>query len=169
MTNTTYTLFETAWGYFGLCKSEIGISRTSLPMASRGQAEKYLLSGLDNSVFQQRLLPDLQEQIVAYYKGEKVDFSKTPLDLNGFTPFSQGILKACLKIKYGHTKTYKELAQMAGSPNAARAVGMVMSRNRIPLIIPCHRVLGSDGSLHGFSAPGGVATKKHMLKLEATA
>jgi methylated-DNA-[protein]-cysteine S-methyltransferase len=135
-------------------------------MPTKEQAAKYLLSGLDNSTFQKLLLPTLQEQIVAYYKGDPIDFSKTPIDFSGYTPFSRQILQACMKITYGETKTYKELAQLAGSPNAARAAGAVMSRNRTPLIIPCHRILGSDGSLHGFSAPGGIATKKQMLKLE---
>lgn len=167
MTETHYTIFMTSWGYFGLCCSEIGLYRSSLPMPTREQAEKYLLSGLDNAVFQKLLLPDLQEQVIAYYEGEHIDFSKTILDQTGFTLFSQRILQACIKITHGQTKTYKELAELSGSPNAARAVGMVMSRNRIPLIIPCHRVLGSDGSLHGFSAPGGIATKKQMLTLES--
>lgn len=62
--------------------------------------------------------------------------------------------------------TYKQLARLAGRPNAARAVGSIMARNRTPLIIPCHRVLGSDGRLHGFSAPGGLEAKQKMLNLE---
>lgn len=167
MTDTTYTIFKTDWGYFGFAVSEFGLCRTCLPMPTKDQAEKYLLSGLDNSVFQRRLLPDLQELIASYYKGEHIDFSQTPLDLTGYTPFSRRVLQACMGITYGQTKTYKELAELAGSPNAARAVGMVMSRNHIPLIIPCHRILGSNGSLHGFSAPGGIATKKQMLTLES--
>jgi methylated-DNA-[protein]-cysteine S-methyltransferase len=77
------------------------------------------------------------------------------------------MMQMCMNITYGQTKTYKELAQLAGYPAAARAAGAAMSRNRIPLIIPCHRVLGSDGSLHGFSAPGGIQTKKQMLTLES--
>lgn len=166
MTNTMYTIFKTRWGYFGLCSSEIGLYRSSLPMTSRERAKKHLLSGLDNAIYKKTLLPDLQEHIIIYYEGQPADFSHVPIDLTGYTPFSQRILRACLKIKYGRTKTYKELAELAGSPNAARAVGMAMSRNRIPLIVPCHRVLGSDGSLHGFSAPGGIATKKQMLTLE---
>jgi len=162
-----YTIFKTRWGYFGLCCSEIGLYRTCLPSATKEQAEKVLLSGLDNPVFKKSLLSDLQDKIAAYYKGDCIDFSQTAIDFSGYTPFSKQILQACMKIRYGETKTYKELAHLASSPNTARAVGMVMSRNRIPLIIPCHRVIGSDGSLHGFSAPGGIATKKRMLTLES--
>jgi methylated-DNA-[protein]-cysteine S-methyltransferase len=167
MLNLSYTIFKTQWGYFGLCSTEIGLYRSSLPSETKNQAEKYLLSGLDNPVFKKSLLPDLQDKIAAYYKDDGVDFSQTPIDFSGCTPFSQRILKSCMRITYGETKTYKELAQLAGSPNAARAAGMVMSRNRTPLIIPCHRVLGADGSLHGFSAPGGIAAKKRMLTLES--
>jgi methylated-DNA-[protein]-cysteine S-methyltransferase len=161
-----YTIFKTRWGYFGLCSSEIGLYRSSLPMTSRERAEKYLLSELDSAIYKKTLLPDLQDKIVAYYKGDCIDFSLTPIDFSNCTPFSQKILQACMRIRHGETKTYKELARLVDSPNAARAAGAVMSRNRIPLIIPCHRVLGSDGSLQGFSAPGGIATKKQMLTLE---
>jgi len=167
MTNSTYATFKTPWGYFGLCCSEIGLYRTCLPIATKDQAEKALLSGLDNPVFKKSLLSDLQDKIAAYYKGDCIDFSQTAIDFSGYTPFSQKILQVCMRINYGETKTYKELAQLAASPNAARAAGTVMSRNRTPLIIPCHRVLGADGSLHDFSAPGGIATKKQMLTLES--
>ena len=70
-------------------------------------------------------------------------------------------------VPYGQTLSYAELAAKAGSPKAARAVGSVMAQNRVPLIIPCHRVVGSGGHLGGFSAPRGIAFKKQLLELEA--
>jgi methylated-DNA-[protein]-cysteine S-methyltransferase len=130
------------------------------------KTEKILTQGLKNPVFQKSLMPTLKNKIIAYYKGTYVNFSSIEIDMDGFSPFSQKILLACMKIRYGKTITYKQLAASAGWPNSARAAGGVMARNRLPLIIPCHRVLGSDGLLHGFSAPGGPKTKQEMLTLE---
>jgi len=79
------------------------------------------------------------------------------------------VLQACRNISFGQTRTYSDLAKQVGSPNAARAVGGVMAHNPIPLIIPCHRVLRTDGGLGGFSAPGGIAIKQKMLHHEQSA
>jgi len=166
MKNYYCTIFKTRRGYFGLCCTEKGIYRTCLPLKTRRKVEEILTKGLKNAVFQKSLLSPLQENISAYYEGDYVNFSKEKTDLSGYSPFSQKILLACAKIKYGKTMTYKQLAKVSGCPASARAVGGVISRNRIPLIIPCHRVIGSDGSLRGFSAPGGIETKKKMLLLE---
>jgi O-6-methylguanine DNA methyltransferase len=161
-----YVIFKTRRGYFGLCSTEKGLYRTCLPTQSRQKTEKILTQGLKNPIFQKSLMPTLENKITDYYKGTYVDFSSIEIDLAGYTPFSQKILRACMKVRYGQTKTYKQLAESAGYPNSARAVGGVMARNRLPLIIPCHRILGSDGLLHGFSAPGGPKTKQEMINLE---
>jgi methylated-DNA-[protein]-cysteine S-methyltransferase len=162
-----YTIFKTRWGYFGFCYTEKGIFRTCLPVKTKPIAKKILTKGLENPIYKKSLLLPLQKKISYYYEGAYIDFSDVAVDLSGHTPFSQKILLSCINIKYGKTTTYKELAELAGHPKSARAVGDVMARNRIPLIIPCHRVLGSDGSLHGFSAPGGIETKKKMLHIES--
>ncbi len=161
-----YIIFKTRPGYFGFCCTDKGVLRTCLPLKTRESVEDYLLAGIANPEFNKKLLPNLQKQIITYYQGQCVDFSKTPVDLSSLTPFTQKVLRACMKIKYGHTNTYKQLAEQVGSPNSARAIGGVMARNPIPLIIPCHRVLSANGSLCGFSAPGGLETKKWMLSLE---
>jgi methylated-DNA-[protein]-cysteine S-methyltransferase len=165
-TSFHYVIFKTRRGYFGLCSTENGLYRTCLPTQSRLKTEKILLQGLKNPIFQKSLMPTLKNKIIAYYKGTYVDFSSIEIDLSGYTPFSHKILRACMKIRYGKIMTYKQLATFAGRPNSARAAGSVMARNRLPLIIPCHRVLGSDGSLGGFSAPGGPKTKQEMLNME---
>ena len=106
-------------------------------------------------------LPDLQERIIAYFEGENVDFSTDPaVNLDALTPFDRKVLQTCRKIPPGETTTYGDLAVRVGHPGAARAVGSALAHNPIPLIIPCHRVLRSDGSLGGFSAPGGLTTKQ---------
>jgi methylated-DNA-[protein]-cysteine S-methyltransferase len=161
-----YTVFKTRPGYFGFCCTDKGGLRTCLPLKTRETVEDYLLAGIDDPVLDKDLLPGLQTQIIAYYEGDCVDFSRTAVDLSGLTPFAQKVLWACMKIKYGQTNTYKQLAEQVGSSNSARAIGGVMARNPIPLIIPCHRVLSANGSLCGFSAPGGLETKKWMLSIE---
>jgi methylated-DNA-[protein]-cysteine S-methyltransferase len=171
MTMLCYTVFRTRWGYFGLTGTEEAICRTFLPGLQRQQIEHRLLEGLrlagDNFCLDKDFQCDLQERIVAYYEGEPVDFSVEPaVSLNGSHLFARKVLQACRKIAFGRTTTYSELARQVGSPRAARAVGGVMAANPIPLIIPCHRVLRTDGGLGGFSAPGGTAIKQKMLRHE---
>lgn len=78
------------------------------------------------------------------------------------------VLEGLRKVEWGRTVTYKDIASSMGRPGSARAIGMVMSKNPIPLIIPCHRVIRSGGGLGGFSGPGGVDMKKRMLRLEGS-
>jgi methylated-DNA-[protein]-cysteine S-methyltransferase len=88
------------------------------------------------------------------------------LDLSTSTNFQRNVLNLTLQIPFGHTSTYKDIAVQLGKMNAARAVGRVEATNPIPLVIPCHRVLGSDGSLHGYGGPGGIKLKAWLLELE---
>jgi O-6-methylguanine DNA methyltransferase len=167
-----YTIFRTKWGYFGLAGTEAAVSRTFLPAPERQDAERGLLKSLqpagDNLSFHKDFQQDLQKRIIAYYEGEPVDFSTDPaLSLSGSSPFVHKVLNACRKISYGHTRTYRDLAREVGSPNAARAVGGVMAGNPVPLIIPCHRVVRSDGLLGGFG--GGMKMKEELLSKEGVA
>jgi methylated-DNA-[protein]-cysteine S-methyltransferase len=95
------------------------------------------------------------------------DFLDIELDLNERTPFQRSILQKCREIAIGETISYAELATQAGYPNAARATGQVMATNRFPLIVPCHRVVGSGGSIGGYSAPDGLQMKRRLLALES--
>lgn len=113
-----------------------------------------------------RLLSAFQSQLRDYFAGRPVRFSPDP-DLTGMTAFQQKVLTACAALDYGQTATYGELARRIGKPRAARAVGGAMSRNPFPLLIPCHRVVGCNGSLGGFSAEQGIAVKRWLLDLEA--
>jgi len=108
----------------------------------------------------------LLEKLKAYLFGERVDFKDEPLRLTDCTPFQRKVLEACRQIQYGETTSYAGLARLVGQPGAARAVGGVMRRNPVPIIIPCHRVLSSGGGLGGFSAPGGVSLKERLLAME---
>lgn len=106
------------------------------------------------------------ERLQRYAKGMPVDFSDVQVDSGVLTEFHARVLKACREIAYGTTITYGELASRAGAPGAARAVGNCMAGNRVPLIIPCHRVVRAGGDIGPYSALGGSATKRRLLNME---
>jgi methylated-DNA-[protein]-cysteine S-methyltransferase len=111
-----------------------------------------------------------QQRIVAllvdYASGKGPDLSQIEIDPGPATPFQTRVWLACREIPAGETISYGQLARVVGNPGAARAVGSFMAKNRIPLLIPCHRVMGSSGKLHGFSAPQGLTMKQRLLQLE---
>ncbi len=115
-----------------------------------------------------RIVPDDQpnaaalDQIHEYLRGERREFS-IPLDIRG-TPFQQGVWDALLGIPYGETVAYADIAETLGKPTALRAVGQAVGANPIPIVIPCHRVVGKDGHLVGFG--GGLPLKERLLYLE---
>ncbi len=109
----------------------------------------------------------LVRRLQAYAAGMADDFRDIPIDLGRPNTFRRRVLEQCRQIPYGATLGYGELAAKAGHPGAARAVGNCMAANRIPLLIPCHRVVCSDGRLGSFSAPGGTETKRRLLALES--
>lgn len=109
----------------------------------------------------------LAERLSKYFSTGQLQWDLASLDWRAITPFHREVLERCAQIPAGQTLTYGELAARAGRPRAARAVGSAMARNRWPLIIPCHRVLGSDGRLTGYSGTGGIETKRRLLGLEA--
>ena len=108
----------------------------------------------------------LKNRLEAYAEGQPDDFTDVRVWSERWTPFQRRVLDRCRRIPYGQTRSYGELAVAAGSPGAARAVGRTMATNPIPLVIPCHRVVGSGGDLCGFSAVGGLDAKRWLLDLE---
>jgi methylated-DNA-[protein]-cysteine S-methyltransferase len=110
---------------------------------------------------------EFARRLNAYADGNPDNFLDVPLDLGKLTDFQRRALEQCRRIAYGQTLTYLQLAARAGCPGAARAAGSVMARNKIPLVIPCHRVIASNGSLGGYSGPNGLAMKKRLLEIEA--
>jgi methylated-DNA-[protein]-cysteine S-methyltransferase len=105
------------------------------------------------------------EQVCEYLAGDRTQFD-LPIDWDVLRPFQRQVLQATFAIPYGETTTYGGLAQQVGRPRAARAVGRAQATNPMPLVIPCHRVLGSDGKLHGYGAHEGLKTKSWLLELE---
>lgn len=111
-------------------------------------------------------IEDLAGRLQSYAAGNDERFDDVPVDLSHLSAFQTRVAKACRRIGRGRVRTYGELAASCGSPGAARAVGNVMAQNRYPIIVPCHRVVGSSGSLGGFSARDGVNMKRRMLDME---
>jgi methylated-DNA-[protein]-cysteine S-methyltransferase len=164
-----YLIFETAKGFCGVAWSEAGITRFLLPTKSAEAATRLMLRRAPGA--QDGVAPPHVAEVVAavkrYFVGEQTDFSSVTLDLSVQDDFFKQIYGAARCVGWGQTTTYGALAKELGAgPEAARDVGQAMSKNPVPLIIPCHRVLAAGGKLGGFSAPGGSATKIVMLALE---
>lgn len=161
-----YIVFRTKWGHFGLLGTENILFRTCLPAKDAASAKKCLLEKINNAQYDKKFAQDLRKRIIAYFNGNYVDFTDVKVDLSGYSDFGRKVLAACRNIGPGRTKSYCALAKTVKSPNSARAVGNILARNRFGLIIPCHRVIRSDGQLGGFSAQGGIGLKRKMLDFE---
>lgn len=112
-----------------------------------------------------KIAQNAARQIQDYFEHKRKVF-EIPLDLDGVTDFRRRVLLETMNIPFGRTSSYGQLAARVHNPRAARAVGSTMACNPLPLVIPCHRVVASDGSMHGFSSPGGISTKIKLLQHE---
>ena len=104
-------------------------------------------------------------QLDEYLRGDRTAFT-FPIDWDTLRPFQRAVLQLVFAIPYGETRTYGEIAHQMGCPRAARAVGRANATNPMPLVIPCHRVIGADGKLHGYGGGEGLKTKEWLLKME---
>jgi len=112
-------------------------------------------------------IAEIIARVQRHFDGEPQDFADVRFDFSAVTPFQQRVYAAALKVKAGETRTYGWLAEAIGSgTTASRAVGTALGRNPWLLLVPCHRFIGANGKLTGFSAPGGIATKRRLLDLE---
>lgn len=160
-----YSTFNTPLGEMLAACSDKGLCRLCLPGGTGEQFFSWVSKHFSRPLIEEGkspLLRKVEEQVNQYLNGERTTFS-VQLDLRG-TPFQRRVWNALLQIPYGCTATYKDIACTAGSPGAARAVGQANNRNPIPIIVPCHRVIGSNGSLTGYG--GGMHIKEWLLKLE---
>jgi methylated-DNA-[protein]-cysteine S-methyltransferase len=162
-----FCAFSTASGWMGLAGRNGRVSGLLLGHTDRrsvmDRARELYADGFETADW----TPDLVARLQAYMQGATDDFADVELDLPVATAFQEAVREAVRAIPYGQTATYAEVARRAGSPRAARGVGGVMSSNRIPILIPCHRVVASGGGLGGFSAPRGVDLKRWLLEREA--
>ena len=161
----TYRLLSTPFGTMGLVARGNRLAGALLPDRSRRRLLNELALRWPGAVEQPKLFPALARQVNDYFAGRSVRF-RVALDLSDRTELQRSVLTACRRIRPGTMITYGDLARRAGRPRAARAVGRAMATNPIPLIIPCHRVIGADGRLGGFSASGGTKLKAHLQEHE---
>lgn len=158
--------FETALGRCGIAWSEIGITRVWLP-GSRGLAGPDV-EGIERvdvarlPAFALRAI----EGITALLAGTADDLRDVPFDDRAIDDYRRSVYTATRDIPPGSTRSYGEVARVIGQPGGARDVGTALARNPCPILVPCHRVVAANGALTGFSAPGGLATKRRMLELE---
>lgn len=161
---------DTPFGTIWLAASADGLVAISLwPEEERFAAEvaKLTRSTPRYAPGESAVLQEAISQLRAYFRGELTDFN-LPIDWSAMPTFQQEALRLVNAIPYGRTTNYGAIARQLGKPGAMRAVGRANATNPIPIVIPCHRVLGSDGKLHGYGAPGGLETKAQLLRLEGS-
>ncbi|MDE0301120.1 MAG: methylated-DNA--[protein]-cysteine S-methyltransferase [Candidatus Poribacteria bacterium] len=157
-----YTCFESPYGWVGVARSSKGISRVAFGKSDEAEVEILLLRGRE-AVKSDEGLAKTVDLLQRYFSGEPVEFD-LDLDLQAGTEFQQKVWKTTYRIPYGEVRSYSWIAREIGKPLATRAVGRAESANPLPIIIPCHRVLRSDGKLGGYSA--GLHWKPKLLDQE---
>jgi len=165
-TASHYGIWPTAWGPMAAASRRDRIMHIVLPHYQLDELEQLMQwqhprARRDDDEF--GILIDLSR---LYFNARRVDFGEVPCDMPPAGTFGGKVLRAARQIPYGQTLSYSQLALRIGRPQAARAVATALSRNPLPLVVPCHRVVYADGRLGGFAAPGGVEQKRRMLAME---
>jgi methylated-DNA-[protein]-cysteine S-methyltransferase len=154
-------VFETTIGTCGVEWSDAGITRVHLPrMRALARALSTPREAVPGSVRQAATL------IARLLEGQREDLREVALADAALEPFARRVYAQARAVGPGEITTYGAIARALGDPGAARAVGAALGANPFPIVVPCHRVLAANGSLHGFSAPGGIVTKRRMLQIE---
>lgn len=154
-----YVPIKTRFGIFTLSATEKGLCRLLFPSESRGSKLKKQARSVRNPH-----IAKVSRLLAAYLEGKKVSFSGLLIDWTGFTRFEKKVLRKLARVDYGKTLSYGDLARKTGNHRASRAVGNTMRKNRLPIILPCHRVIASGGALGGYGK--GIGWKKRLLRLE---
>jgi methylated-DNA-[protein]-cysteine S-methyltransferase len=163
--NQTFGVLEqTSIGPISMIAGDHGLQR--IEFASLKSVKKSLVTGenspsLNGMETISTMLAELSEFLFGIRKTFSVD-----IDWSVITGFQRDVLQFTYEIPFGEVRTYGSISKALGKPNAARAVGSALARNPIPIVIPCHRVVGTDRLLHGFAAPDGIKTKAFLLELE---
>ena len=158
-----FHICETELGWIGVVVSLAGLRATTLPRKSRDDALGEVLALGASEEAPEGELNGLAERLRRYTRGEAVAFPDA-LDFHSVSPFQRAVWEATRDIPRGQTSSYGELAARVGRPGAARAVGQAMAHNPWPIVVPCHRVVASDGRLGGYG--GGLDMKERLLRLE---
>ncbi len=163
-----FALFDTAVGRCAVAWRGDRIASVQLPEDDEAATRRRVLRRLPAAVESPppAAVQRAVDRMAALLAGEPDDLRDVQLDLDGVPPFDQQVYEVTRGIGPGSTLSYGEVADRVGLPGSAQAVGQALGRNPFPIVVPCHRVLAADGSMRGFSAPGGVETKRRMLLLE---
>lgn len=162
MTTEAHLAFDTPLGRCGIAWSEAGITGFALPPADR-------LAAASPAGDPPAWVAAIVVRVQRHLEGEAQDFSEVRYDWSRVSAFQRRIYEAALQVKPGQTQSYGQLAAAISQPPAvARAVGTALGQNPWPLLVPCHRFIGADGRMTGFSAPGGIRTKLRLLALEGS-
>jgi methylated-DNA-[protein]-cysteine S-methyltransferase len=163
-----YTLFDTTLGRCAIAWGPRGIVSIELPGRDDQSTRRRVLRAVPGA---REATPPAAvrraiDVIAGLFDGEPDDLSTVVLDMERVPELHRRVYDVARTIPPGSTLTYGEVAERIGEPGAAQAVGQALGRNPFPIVVPCHRVLAADGTLRGFSAPGGIDTKRRMLALE---
>ena len=160
-----YSTFKTVFGWMGVVGSEKGLKRVILPYRGRPEVKKIIFQEFPGVKEDTIFFKSLTEILVKYFEGGKIT-QCFALDESGNTEFLVKVWKATQSIPRGEVRSYKWLSTQIKTPRSFRAVGNALGKNPFPIIVPCHRVVRSDGALGGFSAPAGILLKQRLLQLE---
>lgn len=162
-----FALFSCEFGAGAVISSEQGVTEVLPPFGRRTAVEVQagIVNRYPDALLDKVYAKTAADELAAYFRGQLKSFS-VPLDLHHLSSFANEVCLHVIQIPYGEVRSYGQVAAAVGARGAARGVGAVMAANRLPIIIPCHRVVAADGSMRGYSAEGGIATKMQLLLLE---
>ena len=167
-----FTLFDTPIGTCAVAWSGRGIAGLQLPeptaAATRARVKRRWPAAVEADAVPAGVQRAL-DRVQALLAGDASDLADIPLDLEAAPEFHRRVYAVARTIPPGRTMTYGEIARRLGVPHESREVGQALGKNPVAIIVPCHRVLGADGKMGGFSANGGVSTKRRMLEIEGAA
>ena len=182
MNQSVVSTFETSLGWIALVGAETGgqerknagggplvLRRVALGFPTGSAAREHALGEQAGEAREATWNAELEDRLMRYADGEEIEFDGVAVEQQALTTFARRVLDCCRRIPYGRQVSYRGLAEQAGSPRAARAVGNVMASNLYPVIVPCHRVVASGGGLGGYSSPNGLSLKERLLEMEAAA
>jgi len=181
-TEAARKVFDTDLGWIGIVVSTKGLERVFFdceseahaavltnewtPVRDGPRAARFKASDRVTKLEPDTLAEEIEMMLVDFASGREVELISIPIASQNLTAFQRAVTQACQRIPYGETRSYGQLAADVNSPRAARAVGTVMAKNCTPLVVPCHRVVGSHGAMGGFSSRRGLGMKQRLLDLE---
>jgi methylated-DNA-[protein]-cysteine S-methyltransferase len=161
-----FDLVATPFGVCGLVAGARGLLRVVLPLGPAARMERFLRRAHPGARRDRRRCRRTADALRVFFRTGRMSRSG-PVDFGAASPLERAVYEAMRRTRAGDLLTYGALARRIGRPRAARAVGRALGRNPCPLIVPCHRVVRSDGSPGGFSCPGGVALKRRLIEFES--